>query len=332
MHRFSNILEEQPGVYDFYIERYTCLLSMIRKVPEVGQYLSEKEVIRHCLKNFLASRHTKPATKLLQLRGVNLQSFHRFSDMMEELVEAIQRTEKEKQRQIILQKHQAQMNLIPKFPAPAPAKIPVHVQTPARNPAHAQVPAGNPVHAQASARTPVHAQTPAKLPAHVPAKLPAKSKVSVPEKVTANKKQESQSTKAHVPKKIESNKKPKHKSTSPKTRHSNRKESEYSAENQVASNIRKILKDASKKQQLARSDTFKLNRAAIAGKQPLAPVHVIDETIRDEAKKTSGVPTHVISWFTDPDEARVGSSSGWTAETLYCCTPQYRARALLGCL
>ncbi|GMG27529.1 unnamed protein product [Ambrosiozyma monospora] len=92
MHNFPNILEEQPGNFDYFISRYSFLLSQIRKVPEVGNHLTEKEVTRHCLKSFLSSRHTKPVTKLLQLRGVSSHSFHEFHSMKKELVEAIERT------------------------------------------------------------------------------------------------------------------------------------------------------------------------------------------------------------------------------------------------
>ncbi|GMG24736.1 unnamed protein product [Ambrosiozyma monospora] len=298
MHNFPNILEEQPGTYDYYISRYSFLLSQIGKVPEVANYLTEKEVTRHCLKSFMSSRHTKSVTKLLQLRGVSSHSFHRFNDMKEELIEAIQRTDKKHQMML---KGQVQSALMPKFSAVKSTK-------------------------NICKRKPVSAPAPAPAPTPVPTTIP------VPEKVAVSKKQGSPLTKSAVPKKVEANNKTEHESESksPKCKKTNKKKLDYFNDN-VVSGITTLLVTEAAKEPLSPYDTGVFTAS---DKQPLKPDDTIFKAYRDEAKKPSAVPSHLLSLFTDVEsnEVRVGSSSGWTPETLYCYTPEYRARALLGCL
>ncbi|GME80354.1 unnamed protein product [Ambrosiozyma monospora] len=272
MHRFPNILEEQPCVYDFSIERYTFLLSQIRKYPLVGFYLSEKEVTEHCLKSFLSSRHTKSVTQLLQLRGVSSQSFQRFNDMKEELLEAIQRSAKHQMmlkghgQRAYMAKYYVQKNTettSKRTPVPATDTLPGHRPTPTQIRAHVPAPTRTSVH--------VPAQTKAETP--------------VPDKVIANKKQGSPATKSPAPKKAEAHRKTEHKSKSPKPEKSNRKEPKYLTDKEIKSRAQKILPSTP-------YDTI-LDRAA--GKQPLTPVLTIVETHKEETKKTSAIPSDILS-------------------------------------
>ncbi|GMG20053.1 unnamed protein product [Ambrosiozyma monospora] len=358
MHNFPNILEEQPDNYDYYISRYTFLLSQIRKVPDVGNYLTELEVTRHCLKSFMSSRNTKSVTKLLRMRGVSSHSFHTFNDMKEELVEAIQRTNKKNQMMLERQAQLSQMAWRSRFsavknnkniclrkpvPAQAPAKIPLFAPVPAHAHAHVHAHAKIPVHVPAPAKIPVHvpAPAPAKVPVHVPAPAPAPAKipVPVPEKVIVNKKQGPPTTKLPVTKNVETNQqteqKSKSKSKAPKSKKPHKKQLDY-FNDQVISRINtKLVKESSKQP----SSPYDTGVYTASDKQPLKPDDPIfkNQIYKDEIKKpisNPAVPTRLLSLFVDhdSDEVRVGSSTGWTPETLYCYTPEYRARAMLGCL
>ncbi|GMG20525.1 unnamed protein product [Ambrosiozyma monospora] len=109
MHDFPKILEEHPGDYDYYLSRYLWLVSRIGRFSKVGKYLTEKEITRHCLKSFLASKYTKPATKVLEKRGFSSKSFNKFEDMKTELISAIERSEQKRQWKLKRQQERALM-------------------------------------------------------------------------------------------------------------------------------------------------------------------------------------------------------------------------------
>ncbi|GME81805.1 unnamed protein product [Ambrosiozyma monospora] len=100
------------GSYDYYLSRYSFLVSQIEKFPKVRKFLTEKEVTRHCLKNFMDSEHTKPVTKVLERRAFSSKSFNKFGDMKTQLVSAIDRSEEKRQW---LLKRKQERNYLPGF-------------------------------------------------------------------------------------------------------------------------------------------------------------------------------------------------------------------------
>ncbi|GME79770.1 unnamed protein product [Ambrosiozyma monospora] len=104
LHHYPDFLEEKPGDYSYFISKYSNLVSRIRKAPHVAYYLTEKEITRHCLKNFLSSKTTKPVAKVLERRGLYYKSFDEFEAMKKELFSSIERSEQK--REWLIKRHQ----------------------------------------------------------------------------------------------------------------------------------------------------------------------------------------------------------------------------------